>query len=448
MHFPVNFRKLINARTLASRSKSESPADTDNEHAQPGIRRLPVRTQIGVLVAAAALLVLPFLVAPVVRAIAGLLMTHSTPADATPAPGTFKPTARQLETLSITPVTMERFQSEEIAEGNIAIDDDLSTPVFSPYSGRVTLLSAKVGDVVAKGARLMTVEAPELVQAQSDLIAAVGAADVAREQLTAATRTEQRTHDLYGIKGAALRDWQQAQADLASAQAAVRSAEAALAGVRNRLRILGKTDKEIAGLAGAAEPGVMNPEAVISAPIAGTVIQRQVGLGQYIQANAAAPVFAIGDLSKVWLIANVREGDAAKIAVGQLAEVRVPAYPNRIFKARISTVGPAIDPVTHRLPVRAEIDNPDAALRPQMFANIKISAEDGVSAVAVPESAIIAEGSSARVWVANADNSLSLREIRTGRVVNHMVEVIQGLAAGERIVTAGALFIDRAAQAD
>jgi cobalt-zinc-cadmium efflux system membrane fusion protein len=214
------------------------------------------------------------------------------------------------------------------------------------------------------------------------------------------------------------------------------------------LRILGKNDKEIAALVGAAEPGVMNPEAVISAPIAGTVIQRQIGLGQYIQANAAAPVYAIGDLSKVWLIANVREGDAAKIAVGQLAEVRVPAYPGRLFKARISTVGPTLDPVTHRLPVRAEIDNPDGALRPQMFANIKISAEDGVTAVAVPDSAIIAEGTNTRVWVANTDNSLSLREIHIGRTVNHKVEVIDGLAAGERIVTAGALFIDRAAQTD
>ena len=448
MHFPVNFRKLINARASASRSDSESSSNADNEHSQHGIRRLPAHTQIGILVIAGVLLVSPFLVAPVVRAVANLVVNREAPSDAPPAPGTFKPTPQQLETLSIAPVAMERFQSEEIAEGNIAIDDDLSTPVFSPYSGRVTLLGAKVGDVVAKGARLMMVEAPELVQAQSDLIAAVGAADVAREQLTAATRNEQRTHDLYGIKGAALRDWQQAQADLATAQAAIRSAEAGLAGARNRLRILGKNDKEIAALAGATEPGAMNPEAVISAPIAGTVIQRQVGLGQYIQANAAAPVYAIGDLSKVWLIANVRETDAAKIGVGQLAEVHVPAYPNRIFKARISTVGPAIDPVTHRLPVRAEIDNPDGALRPQMFANIKIRAEDGVTAAAVPEGAIIAEGNNTRVWVANTDNSLSLREIRTGRVANHMVEVIEGLAAGDRIVTAGALFIDRAAQTD
>ena len=184
----------------------------------------------------------------------------------------------------------------------------------------------------------------------------------------------------------------------------------------------------------------------VIAPIDGTVIQRQVGLGQFLQAGASAPIFSIGDLAKVWLIANVRETDAAKVRVGQQVDVRVPAYPDHVFKARVTSVGPGLDTVTHRLPVRAEIDNADGALKPQMFASLGILTGDETSAIGVPESAIVTEGSSARVWVAFDDGTLALREIQVGRTAGHLTEVTSGLSAGDKVVTAGALFIDRAAQ--
>ena len=116
----------------------------------------------------------------------------------------------------------------------------------------------------------------------------------------------------------------------------------------------------------------IDPEAIVAAPIRGTVIQRKIGLGQYINAGAADPVFAIGDLSKVWLVANVRETDAPLMRVGQAVEVRVLAYPGRLFSAKIAYVAPAVDASTHRLPVRAEVDNSDGALKPEMFANFSI----------------------------------------------------------------------------
>src|SRR6202035_4968661 len=144
------------------------------------------------------------------------------------------------------------------------------------------------------------------------------------------------------------------------------SAEIALAAVRNRLRILGKNDKEIAAIESAPTQR-MDPVATVPAPIAGTVIQRQVGLGQNIQsvaAGASTPVYTIGDLSTVWLIANLREADAGLTRIGQPLEVRVLAYPDRVFKAKISWVAPAIDANTHRLPVRADVENTDGALTP------------------------------------------------------------------------------------
>jgi cobalt-zinc-cadmium efflux system membrane fusion protein len=365
-------------------------------------------------------------------------------------PGVFKPTETQWKGLKIVTVETIPFHSESITEGNIAIDDDLTTPVYSPYSGRVVKLIAKWGDTVARGSPLFSVEASEFVQAQNDLITALAALHTATAQLAQAKVNERRNHDLYLAQGGALKDWQQSQTDLAAAQSAEHSAEIALAAVRNRLRILGKSDEEIAALE-AAPTQKIDPVAVVGAPIAGTVTQRQVGVGQYINsaaAGAANPVYTIGDLSTVWLMANVREGDVPLMHLGAPVEVRVPAYPGRVFKAKISWVGPSLDPNTHRLPVRADVENPDGALKPMMFANFSITTGKDSVAPAVPQIGVVYEGDSARVWLAHDDQTLQVQPVKVGRVQNGMVEILDGVKAGDKVVTSGALFIDRAVSTD
>jgi cobalt-zinc-cadmium efflux system membrane fusion protein len=291
----------------------------------------------------------------------------------------------------------------------------------------------------------MAVEAAEYNQAQNDLITATSGLNSARAQLNLATTNEQRQHALYDAKGAALKDWQQSQSDLATAQGNFHTAEITLTSVRNRLRIFGMTDKEIAALEHTPTLLKANAEVLVTAPIAGTVIQRQVGQGQFIQSGAASPVYTIGNLSTVWFIANVREEDAPSMHVGDPVELRVLAIPGRTFRARISYVGSAIDPNTRRLPVRADVDNPGGLLKPQMFANITIVTGAGETKPAVPESAIIYEGDQARVWVQYRDGSLRVRLIRVGRTQGNLVEALSGIKAGENIVTSGAIFIDRAA---
>jgi cobalt-zinc-cadmium efflux system membrane fusion protein len=336
-----------------------------------------------------------------------------------------------LENLTVKPVAEMMFRTETLTDGNIAIDEDLTTPVFSPFSGRVNRVVAKLGDRVEKGSPLMSVEATEFVQAQSDLIAA-------RAQFDLAAANEKRQRELYDAQGTALKDLQQSQVELATA-------EGNLAAVRNRLKILGKTDAEIGELERMRGAPGMNPESIVSAPISGTVVQRQVGAGQYIQAGSSNPVFSIGDLSRVWLVANVREVEGSRVHVGDAVEVHVLAYPDRVFKAKISYVAPSIDPATHRLAVRADVDNREGLLKPQMFASFTILTGDDAVGVGVPDSAVVYEGDLARVWVSRSDGSVELREIKTGRSVGKMVEVVEGLKPGEKIVTSGALFIDRAA---
>ena len=364
------------------------------------------------------------------------------------APGTFRPTDAQWASLKIAPVETMTFRAMRVTDGKIANNDDTTTPVFSPYSGRVTKLFVKAGDHVNKGDPMLAIAASEFVQGQNDLISAIGGLNTARSQVKLATINEQRQHQLFDAKAGALKDWQQAQADLESARNTLRTAEITLSAVRNRLHILGESDDQIGALEAARK---MNDEAIVTAPISGTVTQRQVGLGQYINSTAngaSTPLISIGNLSTVWLLANVREEDAPLMHVGAPVEVRVLAYPGQLFKAKLTYVAPSVDPSTHRLPVRAEVENPDSELKPEMFASFSIITGADAIAPAVPADAVVYEGTTAGVWVAHDDKTLALQPIRVGRIDGSNVEVLSGLNAGEKVVTSGSLFIDRAAQAD
>jgi cobalt-zinc-cadmium efflux system membrane fusion protein len=352
------------------------------------------------------------------------------PANESTASNEVHLSSAQLSTLEINTVTTRAFRTEEVTDGQIALNGDTTTQVFSPYSGRVVRVLASPGEYVKAGAPLLRIEASEYVQAQSDLLNAAATLKLARIN-------EERKHAAYDSKGGSLQDWQQAQVDLAAAENASTSAA-------NRLRILGKSDHEIAAIESAKKTDAAT---FVVAPIGGVVTDRQVGPGQYIQSGASNPVFSIGDLSTVWLVADVPETDAPYIERGQTVEVRVLALPGQVFKAKLTAIGAQVDAVTRRVPVRATLANPDGKLKPHMFASFSIITSSGDSqAPSVPEEAIVREGDEARVWVVAQNNTLSLRSIHTGRSNDGMVEVLDGLKAGERVVTRGSLFIDRAAR--
>jgi cobalt-zinc-cadmium efflux system membrane fusion protein len=305
------------------------------------------------------------------------------------AAGTFRPSSQQLKTLTVEPVTLRAFVSEERTEGKIAVNADRATPVYSPYSGRVTRVIANLGDRVMQGAPLANIDASEFTQGLNDLRASTA-------QLKLARLAETRKHALYDIKGGSLADWQQAQADLSAAQTALNAS-------RSRLQILGYSDAQIDQLANSDH---FEPATAILAPIRGVVVDRQIGPGQYAQAGA---------------------------------------YPERTFSARVVYVAPTIDPGTHRLMVRAVMDNADGALKPEMFATFVILTSDSQQSPAVPDGAVVYEGDVAHVWLMRSDGTLVVTPIRTGRTNDGFVEVLDGLKAGDRVVTKGSLFIDRAA---
>jgi len=362
------------------------------------------------------------------------------------ADGAFRPSETQWASLKLAAVRQVSFRDERATDGRIAINEDTTTPVFSPYSGRVSRLIARPGDHVERGAPLFAIEASEFVQGQNDLVTAVAGVEKAKSKLVLAQTSEKRQKDLLAIRGGALKDLEQAQSDLVGAQGDLRAAEIALAAARNRLRILGRSDEDIARLEKVDRIGA---EAMVGAPIEGTVIQRKIGLGQYITVGATDPIYTVGDLSTVWLVANVRESDAPKMKVGAQVEVTVLAYPGRTFNAKLAYVAPALDPNTRRLPVRAEIHNPGRELLPEMFASFRIVSGESRLMPAVPQESVVYEGAQARVWVARPEQkSVVTRPIEVGTTTNGLVEVRKGLSIGDTVVASGTLFIDRAATRD
>ena len=354
----------------------------------------------------------------------------------------YTPTPAEWASLTIEPVAEHDFRAEHITEGKIAVDEDRSTPVFSPYTGRVIQLMVKPGDQVAKGQPLFVIEASDTVQAQNDFISAMTSLNKAKSALDLAQLQDTRAKDLFEGRAVPLKDYQQSQATLIQAQNDMRSSQTALDAARNKLQILGFDDADIASL---QEKGRLDPNTTIFSPIAGTVVQRKVGPGQFISSGASDPAYVIGDLSTVWLTAFVRESDAAAVHVGQEVSFNVLALPGHPLKARIDYVAAAIDPSTRRLLARATIDNKDGLLKPEMFANVTIYSSGDHPAVGVPKQALIYEGDQVRVWVAHDDKSIELRQIKTGLTNGDLVEVDGNLKPGERIVTKGSLFIDRAA---
>ena len=312
---------------------------------RPG-RRLPPVVQGVLLLIFGGALVAGLFGLPAIVGLAAPAQTVHAPPGA--ADGTFTPTEQQWAGLRIQRVTVRDFAPQVQTEGRIALDEDYSTPVFSPFSGRVTRVFARAGDVVAAGAPLFAVQSPELAQAQNDAVAGLSTLRTARAQLDLARANEARQHQLYLGHGAALKDWQQSRVDLAVAQGGVSSAEIAVSAVRSRLGILGLNRADLRAIEEARDLEHESADTIVRAPIAGTVTQRQINPGQNIvgsvaSAGAAVPVYTIGNLAHLWMVANARETDAPEFHMGDMAQVTVPAFAERRFAARISYVSPVID---------------------------------------------------------------------------------------------------------
>jgi membrane fusion protein, heavy metal efflux system len=344
---------------------------------------------------------------------------------------------QQLKQISTDAVKERRVSVDRKATGKISFNEDRLTPVFTPFAGRIVELLANKGDTVRAGQPLATLESPDFVAAQNDLASA--RSDVAKASigLSTAQVAEQRAKRLHEQEALATKDLQQAEADLARAQDDVRRSQAVLAGVENRLRLFGKDAQEIASLGQRVDDRV-----VMRAPIAGTIVDRKIGPGQYVKPDMPDPLFLITDLTTLWVLVDVFESDVANIHLNMPVEVAVAAYPNRVFPARISFISPTVDPTTRTVRVRCLVPNPNGLLKPDMFATIKIGSAALQGMPIVPASAVVVEGNDSLVFVADGPGHFRRRNVRVGHEVDGGLIVDSGIRPGEIIAVRGALLLN------
>ncbi|MBX7222503.1 MAG: efflux RND transporter periplasmic adaptor subunit [Blastocatellia bacterium] len=347
------------------------------------------------------------------------------------------PDEAQKAQITVEPVTLRNVTLDRNATGKVGFNEDHLTPVFSPFAGRVMEIQVNKGDTLRAGAPLLGIDSPDVVAAENDVASARAEVAKARISLDIARTAAERATRLHEKEALALKDLQQAQADVARCEGDYQRAQTGLTSAENKLTLFGLSAEDIAKVGKQVSSRV-----TFRAPIGGTVVERKVGLGQYLKPDAADPVFVIADLSTVWVQADVYESDLASVKLNAPVSITVPAYPSQIFPAKITFISPTVDPATRTIRVRCTVENPQRLLKPDMFANIVISGAAAEQVPVIPSEAIVTEGDSAAVFVEISPGRFLRRQITVGPEEKGMVIVKNGLKPGENIAVRGALLLD------
>jgi membrane fusion protein, heavy metal efflux system len=349
----------------------------------------------------------------------------SKPVRDAPNAQTLQLSETQMGSVKVERVGERVFPIETAAVGGIDFNEDMSVQVFTNYQGRIIQLFAEVGDDVKKGKALFTIDSPDLLQAESTLIAAAAVLELT-------TRTLTRLKELYQTRAVAQKDLEQAISDQQTAEGALRAA-------RDSVRQFGKTDAEIDRMVTERH---VDPTLVIPSPIEGRITARNAAPGLFVQPGNPPPPYIVADISTMWMLANVAESDIPAIHLGQEVKVEVTAYPGRTFEGKISTIGSMVDPNTRRAPVRSEIADPHHELRSGMFANFVIRTGEPVRSVAVPLDGVVREGDGTMtVWVTTDRRQFTKRTVKIGLQHQGYRQILEGLQSGELIATEGAVFL-------
>ncbi len=328
----------------------------------------------------------------------------------------FAANAPQLSFLKIKTVEMFPEPLVEPLNGRIAYNDNYTARVFSPLAGRVVKIPVEVGMKIKKGDHLLVLDSPDFAMATADN--AKANADLLRKQIA-----YERTKQLYQIKGIARKEVEAAAADWQQAQAESRRAKA-------RMKNL---NAEVPTLAG---------QFILRAPIDGTISERQVNAGSEVRSDAVNPLFVITDPLHLWVQIDLPERQLDKINLGDLVSVEVDAYPGEVFQGKVTVIGGALDPLTRRIQVRCELDNPHLKLKPEMFARVTPIANGKSKLPRVPNASIVTQGLFSYIFVEQSPGVLQRRRVTLGLQGSEYAYVKEGLQAGERVVTSGALLLN------
>jgi Cu(I)/Ag(I) efflux system membrane fusion protein len=309
--------------------------------------------------------------------------------------------------VATTKVDFHEFSMDTVAVGKVSWDERRLTRISARIPGRVERLHINfTGARVNAGQALLDIYSPDLVTAQKEYLLAIEGVDRAKDS----------------------------SVDSRSMMEGLRDAS------RSRLKLWGFTDAQIAELTRTGRPKVA---VTVFSPAAGVVTERLVTAGQYV--NEGAPLFSVASQSSVWVEAELYENEIGRVAVGTPAVVTTEAYPGKALQGRVAFVDPVVNPETRTLKVRVDLANPGGLLKAEMFVKVALKGRK-VTALAVPEGAVIVTGDRALAWIETAPGAFEPRYIAIGRKGEGFCEIISGLSKDETVAASGGFLIDSESQ--
>jgi cobalt-zinc-cadmium efflux system membrane fusion protein len=333
----------------------------------------------------------------------------------------FPPDSPQLSSL------MSEFAAEHAAataslNGRLVWNEDKTVRIFTPLAGRVDRILAQPGDRVQQGQTLAIIASPDLGQAQADARRAQGEYALAEQNLA-------RVKDLHQNGVAAAKDLNAAEAEFARA-------ESELKRTQGRLKLYGGGSQ-------------VDQSYALKSPLAGVVVEKNINPGQELrpdQMGAGAPAqFVITDPAYLWVLLDAAEKDLPQLKIGRTIKIRVPAYADEVFDAKVAAVADFLDPATRTIKVRATLENSKRLLKAEMFVTAAVDGS-AVKILQIPARAVFFQGGSNFVFIDNGSGGYTRQKVETGDVYEGNIAITSGVQPGQKVVTDGALLLQQMLQ--
>jgi cobalt-zinc-cadmium efflux system membrane fusion protein len=318
------------------------------------------------------------------------------------------------------------------ASAILQLDDTRTARVGSLVDGVVVDTPVQIGTRVKRGARLASIHSHMVHEAWAEYRRAIADRRRATSELAFGKEAEARASRLLVAKAASRQEVERAQTDHAAAVEALVIAESEVRRAQDELEHLGIRPEPNA-------TGDREDSVPVSATVGGVVLERLVTAGTAV--TAGMPLFVVSDVSHLWAIAEIDEGQLSAVSSGRAIELSVTAYPDRTFQGRIIAIGDIVNPETRRVTVRIEVANVDRLLKPQMFASVRLPGVAQQRVVTVPAAAVQKVDQQPVVFVAEQPGRFVVRHVKVGAEVDGHVEIHEGLSGNERVAITGTFLL-------
>lgn len=319
---------------------------------------------------------------------------------------TFKLTKTLAEGKEIAPVKLETVESELMLTGKISFNEDRVARVFPLAGGFVRDLYVELGNHVTKGQTMAIIRSPEIAGFTRE-------GSAAQAQVLVAEKNAQVARELY-------KSGNISEVELISAEKDLENAKGELTRIGAVLDMYG------------AGSGSVYP---IKSPMNGVIVEKNIALNMELRTEDISPVFIVGALDDVWVMANIYESDITKVKEGYEAEITTISYPDKVFRGKIDKIFSLMDPETRVVKARVTLKNADLELKPEMFANVKVKYKEVEKRLAIPSKALIFDKSRYFVMIYIADDNIETREVTVYKELGDVAYIESGLKEGEKVMT-------------